>query len=1287
MHTQCIWVRDVHEEGIEPHPGPSALSKNIDGLTTRFNEVMYKIQQNHKHKPIQVLFLQEHHLTKAKAEEIRAQSTAKALGLLYVQAHRPDTEGKGGTAIVIPLDMIEPKSNESQAAAQARVYASAYRSPDGRLVSVTTIINGSEVTLSSIYAPVNASQRPAFFTAIKPHITSPHIIGMDANCVANPQLDVSRPGPPKPDDTKGITELREILTQADLTDIARETLGGATYYTNTKVLPGRTESTRKRIDHIYTPTLDAMIWKFIPHTQDFLRYQTHGHEMIEAQLSIIRETRGRDLPFINEAIYDNEEFNAAIKKVITDTMAGATDGHWGDHWEETKIKVRDLSLERTNELRKAKDQAAERLKDIIQIAKATAQGDASPANATLAAQIQEMEKELREHRAKNRSLHDMLEKEAYHNGQSHDVNTASFHRQWTPKNSAQWVEDIIRRDWTDPSNPQPPADGPANETRHDHIAAAFTDYYGPLYTEKPPKREGFAYDGSPIDPFQKAIDTLSQGNRVLPPTASACGAPISKEEVSHTSAYLPLGKSPGPDRIPNKFYRVFASLTSPILTKVYNESREKGHFPKTLGEGIISVLYKKKDRTDPRNYRPITLLNNDYKILMRILTTRMNDAVVQFVSRDQNGFVPDAFISENIMRLQLIQDIIEDENLEALYVFLDMEKAFDRCSWEFLLKGLETIGFDQPFIDFIKLAYAPTSPGQPDYRPSRRMYVNGFLGPAFRLGSGVAQGCPISPLLFLIIAEPLTRLINNNPNIVGITTRNIHEGKPGHTHKISQFADDSTLILLLADIPHALHDIIIWCDATSMRENATKRELLLLGSLRGHPERLPHELTQGAAPARDGNWIRALGVPMGNDFDQLQWWLDRYKTVKMRTVHWNGLTRLSITGRNILLQSILYGCMRYWFFSLIVPQTIIDLLESDAKELLWASNPELQGDQLGTANGSTRYIHHKASLLPQKEGGGSVTHLPSHITAFQAQWIIKYLDPRDSPWKRALDHWLTNPTGLGRGILLARNGHRRERDIPPHSRYIIACFESFRQLDLQQDLTLTSPLTLGEPLWLGRRLQIPLDTGSIEQWAEELDTYRLSDICSDRGGRITLGELHERIDDCSPNAPMTRHEFHRWRDARYADAQIIRANIPGEVKELLAEISNPPDVEHNTPVLLKLTNGFVTYAVFMDDHGEDKFEELFLDASQYPHRTGTLILPDGIETITAVGVWQALNKHYQQPYAGDIDPRGVPEERSAIMGAYYTCYPLNEGWYMQGQTPRGTKTTAHDASATSPSTR
>ena len=141
---------------------------------------------------------------------------------------------------------------------------------------------------------------------------------------------------------------------------------------------------------------------------------------------------------------------------------------------------------------------------------------------------------------------------------------------------------------------------------------------------------------------------------MLPPTARKCGAAITDEEVLHTCAYLPTGKSPGPDRIPNKFYRVLSAVVAPILSQVYNESKINKSLPTTLRQGIISVLYKKGERDDPRNYRPITLLNNDYKIMMRILTKRMNEAVLQFVN--QNGFVPDGFIAENIMRLKLLQE-------------------------------------------------------------------------------------------------------------------------------------------------------------------------------------------------------------------------------------------------------------------------------------------------------------------------------------------------------------------------------------------------------------------------------------------------------------------------------------------------------------------------------------------------------------------------------------------------------------------------------------------------------
>ena len=60
----------------------------------------------------------------------------------------------------------------------------------------------------------------------------------------------------------------------------------------------------------------------------------------------------------------------------------------------------------------------------------------------------------------------------------------------------------------------------------------------------------------------------------------------------------------------------------------------------------------------------------------------MNEAVLQFVSPCQNGFVPGGFIAENLMLLNLIKAYVEEEREEAFFLFLDMEKAFDRCSWD-----------------------------------------------------------------------------------------------------------------------------------------------------------------------------------------------------------------------------------------------------------------------------------------------------------------------------------------------------------------------------------------------------------------------------------------------------------------------------------------------------------------------------------------------------------------------------------------------------------------------------
>ena len=111
--------------------------------------------------------------------------------------------------------------------------------------------------------------------------------------------------------------------------------------------------------------------------------------------------------------------------------------------------------------------------------------------------------------------------------------------------------------------------------------------------------------------------------------------------------------------------------------------------PKEFNDGIVTILYKKGVSTDVRNYRPITLLNNDYKILTRILAKRMLRIITQCISDNQIGFMPRTFLAESTMLVKLIQAHLDSIDEGGLLVFLDLEKAFDRVSWDFMKKAIK----------------------------------------------------------------------------------------------------------------------------------------------------------------------------------------------------------------------------------------------------------------------------------------------------------------------------------------------------------------------------------------------------------------------------------------------------------------------------------------------------------------------------------------------------------------------------------------------------------------------
>eukprot|EP00965_Chrysotila_dentata_P007615 248049-Pleurochrysis_carterae.AAC.1 len=247
-------------------------------------------------------------------------------------------------------------------------------------------------------------------------------------------------------------------------------------------------------------------------------------------------------------------------------------------------------------------------------------------------------------------------------------------------------------DWNNP---------PEKNTDTGNYAESITDeaakYYSHLYQASPPSNGEF-------EARNKLYTLLEEGNGVDYSTSKEAGQPITTSEISKTMSNLPDSKSPGPDRIPNEFYKTFATLLAPLFCDFFNSFKAKG-LPKGFADGIISILYKKGLREDIRNYRPITLLNTDYKILTRIIAKRTLTPATQFVSGQQIGFVPHTFIAEATMLIQMIQAHLDNENEEGLLVFLDLEKAFDRCSWSYLREALRKLRFHESYCRWIDLLY------------------------------------------------------------------------------------------------------------------------------------------------------------------------------------------------------------------------------------------------------------------------------------------------------------------------------------------------------------------------------------------------------------------------------------------------------------------------------------------------------------------------------------------------------------------------------------------------------
>ena len=134
----------------------------------------------------------------------------------------------------------------------------------------------------------------------------------------------------------------------------------------------------------------------------------------------------------------------------------------------------------------------------------------------------------------------------------------------------------------------------------------------------------------------------------------------------------------------------------------------------------------------------------DYKIASRVIAGRLLKVIHAVVHTDQMCGVPGRYIGENVALLRDVVDFATNTNSPVAVLSLDQEKAFDRVDWLFMRSTLSSMGFGPSFISWVNLFYTGVQ---------SCVNVNGYLSSFFSLSRGVWQGCPLSPLLYVLVSE------------------------------------------------------------------------------------------------------------------------------------------------------------------------------------------------------------------------------------------------------------------------------------------------------------------------------------------------------------------------------------------------------------------------------------------------------------------------------------------------------------------------------------------------------
>lgn len=699
----------------------------------------------------------------------------------------------------------------------------------GRFVVCDFDLGLKEWRVICVYGPNNGAERKAFFEDLRTWCNTERLLILlgDFNCVCSAR------------DKSSLSNFRDASTAVlndIVTDFALEDVGDSLGGAGTVQYTHFQGNSHARLDRLY------MSLELLPECDDYQvsPVSFSDHCLVSVSLGRIGKRRNAfcwGLWKFNNKLLEDEEFVEAVVVCGREYFCSNDNVNYASKWEHFKQRVKMKALERSSAMKyeeKRKEAWLRSSLDVFVKEECKSPGMFKDDILTLKAQLEVIDRE-RYHGAIVRAR-----AERFLLGEAPTKRALSSEKRYARRNViAEIVSDGVV--YNDQSN----------------IERCFCEHYEKLFARHP------------VDVVKFKEEFICLMPKLAEETIESLARDITVEEVRRAIDELNTGKTPGPDGLSAAFYKKFKEDLSPVLCRVYLESYQNGRLPPSFLESHTIFIPKSEDDAKLREisgYRPISLTNVDYKILMKILASRMQTVIKDIVGPHQTCGIKGRSIVTNVHTARSVLECCDSVQGTLAMLQIDLAKAFDQVSHELLLNMLEQVNVGSVILDGVRMAYTGCT---------TKLVVNKTIGKPIPVQRSVRQGCPLSPLLFCVYIEAFCLSIIKSQRFNGFLLESCEV-------RVLAYADDIALFCVdRSSISVGVNTLKTFCKYSGSGVNWQK----CLGFWHGYWDTTPSVfecISWQTTPAK------YLGVPLENYVDSDPYWHRQAAELREKAEKWKG---------------------------------------------------------------------------------------------------------------------------------------------------------------------------------------------------------------------------------------------------------------------------------------------------------------------------------------------------------------------------------------------------------------